>query len=380
MEHQIIHQVVGAPKYFFRKERPSAPYGVSYNVEGKKNPVRRTFATKEERDEFAIALENMTRVDEFNAFEWKRWINLKAECRQLGYESPEDALARLASLPRKARKAVTLRKMCDEFIHDRQFRQDASKDYLSHLRTVLFDRFCATFGDETPASSISRDQLQDWIDQVSDNAVTQRNYRNYVRAAYRFGLEQLQAVDSIPTEGLRLKRVRKQTKPILPIDDAKKLFSANKAERETCALLALRAFAGIRAASMSRLEPQEIRLKDHEIYMPVEKFKTENTHLITDSLAFPNLWPWLERANLKAMCALDQKHQEFLIAGAFRKAGIKKEKNVMRYSALTYRCALDGHSGVASELAGHRQATEIWDSYKGVATKRDAQAYGKILP
>lgn len=364
-------KVVGRPKAFLRKDRKAKPYGVRYRFEGGKY-IRRFFETPDQRSEFMAELRSGSSLGSFDAIEWQRWLHIKHTCERLGV-SPESAIAQWQTFARaKVTVAPPLGELVDQYIATKG---NKSKDYRQHLEAVLKRQLVPVFGADKNIAAIARPDLQKWLDSGNKHAMTYRNHRAYVRGLMIWAKEQGYIAEVLQT---RAPDIKAETPEALTADQAVALFAANAHLPEVAAALALAAFAGIRAASIARIEAAEIRVAEKQIYLPAEKFKTGRAHLIEG--APENLWVWLARADLDDLCSWSERKHRHELTNAYKRADITPPKNALRHSFATYKCALDGSAEKASYILGHTNPAEIWQSYKGIATKADAERYFAILP
>lgn len=364
-------QIVSRPYLFERKDRKAKPYGVRFKLKNGKY-LRRFFTDEFQRADFIREHRVGAEVSSFNAAEWQRWLYLKSLCARYD-TTPEAVIGQWeATGAGKIIKAPDLAKLVSQYIATKDNR---SKDYRKHLESVLVRQMVPHFGADCNIAAITRDELQTWLDRGEKHPTTYRNHRAYVRGLMHWAHDQGYITDVLKT---RAPEILPKTPAALTVKQVAHLFEANKEYPEACAMLAIGAFAGLRSANIARLKSDEVRLRERQIFIPADKFKTGRSHLIEGAPA--NLWKWLNAEKVKAVCAWSSRQQRHILDGCYVRAGITPPKNALRHSFATYKCALDGSAEKASYILGHTNPAEIWQSYKGIATKADAKRYFAIVP
>ncbi|MDP0495231.1 MAG: hypothetical protein Q7Q73_03385 [Verrucomicrobiota bacterium JB024] len=365
--------IVGRPYFYERKDRVKGRYCVRLTLKNGKKVVR-SFAAEHERADFAREMRVGAIDGSFSAAEWQRWLHLKATCERHGM-SPESLLAYAVEAHVSA--PVKTKPLGEVYAEFYDAKSDKSTDYVSHIKSAIGNNLVPVLGAERQIDTISKSELEQWLSTPEIGPVTRRNRRAYLRAFFGYAHEKGYVLKS-PAAGLAVPEHRKKTPGILTPDQMKALMRANAEYPEVCAYLALGAFAGLRSSSIERLEPEEIRIKDRQLFFPAEKFKTGRSHLIEH--APENLWPWLERVTLEDAFPIEHRKYLYARSEANKRAGLTPPHNALRHSFATYKCALDGAAEKASYIMGHSNPAEIWQSYKGIATKAAAKEWFDILP
>lgn len=357
-------------KTFIRHDRKRSPFGLTWMQDGRQ--IRKFFPSEAARREYIRSHQLGIADEAFSAAEWQRWLSLKQACAALN-TTPEAAVAAWRSTPHlRNAHPMTLAELVAAFYDSRS---DKSDDYRLHLRKALKRELVGALGADRDIASIERRELERWIAACSSHPRTQGNHISYLKSLFNFAVQSERLAVS-PAANLQKPKVPKKEPGTLSPEQMRALLEAS--DENTAALFALQAFAGLRTSSVARLERHEIRLEEKQIVIPAEKFKTETRQLIE---GLPeNLWPWLERADLKQLCSLSKRQQASLRDRAYILTGIHPPHNALRHSFATYHCALYSSADRASYLMGHTNPGEIWSSYKGIATKADAQKYFAIVP
>jgi integrase len=274
--------------------------------------------------------------------------------------------------------------------------------YRKHVEAHLSD-----FADNMDAEhvhEVTHQMIAKYILGMPYKPVTKRHYKRSIGGAYAWWIEQCWAMDN-PAKKVRTPEVVTPEPGILTVEETEALFRANeKVDPEICGLLALGAFAGIRASAISKIDYDEIDFNQRGIHTPAEKTKKRRRQWIE---GLPdNLWEWLERTPCSAF---ELTHRQFMHrrSEALKRAGLlieaddiayenrKREergeprvkwkpkcppKNCFRHSFATYHVALHRDPGKTALIMSHRNQQILFQHYLGIATKEQAERYFQILP
>lgn len=274
--------------------------------------------------------------------------------------------------------------------------------YRKHVEAHLRD-----FADNMAAENVhevTHQMIAIYILGMPYKPVTKRHYKRSIGGAYAWWIEQGWAMDN-PAKKVRTPEVVTPEPGILTVEETEALFRANeKVDPEICGLLALGAFAGIRASAISKIDYDEIDFNQRGIHTPAEKTKKRRRQWIE---GLPdNLWKWLERT---PSSAFELTHRQFMHrrSEALKRAGLlieaddiayenrKREergeprvnwkpkcppKNCFRHSFATYHVALYRDAGKTALIMSHRNQQILFQHYLGIATKEQAKRYFQIHP
>jgi integrase len=207
----------------------------------------------------------------------------------------------------------------------------ASDRYLGDLKSRL-GRFADAF--RTSVSSVSRADIQSWLDDLPVGPQSYRNYRTVIHTLFEFCLARQYVMDN-PVEGIEQPKVRQGDKAIYTPAEMKALL--NGAERDMIPFLAIGGFAGLRTNEIERLEWRDVT--DSSIIVTAGKAKTGSRRIV----------PMTE--NLKAILApfrdlsgmvWPKSHDDLYNAQQklAQSVGIKWKANGLRHSYASYRLAL----------------------------------------
>jgi len=244
----------------------------------------------------------------------------------------------------------------------------ASDRYLGDLKSRL-GKFSDAF--RTSVSSVSRADVQSWLDSLPVGPQSYRNYRTVIHTLFEFCLARQYVIDN-PVEGIEQPKVRQGDKAIYSPGEMEALLKV--ADKEMVPFLAIGGFAGLRTSEIVRLEWSEVT--DSAIIVTAGKAKTGSRRIV----------PIAE--NLKAILVpyrnLSGKvwpHSHNDLSNAQKKlalrAGLKWKANALRHSYASYRLALiQNEAQVAHELGN--SATVVHRHYKELVTDVKARKWFDI--
>lgn len=370
------------------REGRKKPHEARWWINGR--PRSKFFATKKERDRFVLDFTRELAQHGSEVFQFDK-------ARQRQYREAERLLPGFNPMEVvrfwMEHHQSTERILMQEGVH-RYLRQmelaGLSQEYRQHTRTLL-NRFCGDHGERV-VSAITSDQITEFVHGLPYAPITKRHARSYLSAAFksfvRHGWLSRNPVAAVP-----MPKVELNEPGILTTGETEKLFRANeKTDPAICGLLALGAFAGMRASAIERLSYDELDFERRSILTRASKTKKKRRHYIH---GLPdNLWGWLEQTPRKAF-ELTPRQIRHRRTRAFKRAGlldsksparplgvesIKPPKNCLRHSFVSYHVALQCNPGQTALLISHRNQNVLWDHYLGVAKQEDAAHYFNILP
>ncbi len=294
----------------------------------------------------------------------------------------------------KAKRVLTLWNACDEYLVDMFEHEKMGKDHLRHIRRVL-EVLVEKFGHRR-VEDIRRDEIEDWLEELPFAAITKKNYRSAVSAAWKWFLKndlaEKNIVKLVDCPDVELGEIG-----ILTVEETEQLFRVNeKIDPEVCGLMALGLFAGMRTSAISKVEYDEITMREG-ILTPAEKTKKNRRNYIEN---LPdNLWAWLERT---PKSAFGWEHRKWTKRKetALRRAGLlvngdqlkKPDKNgiipekkipphnAFRHSFASYHVAWKRDFQDTALIMSHQGTEILFKHYRGVAKKEDADRYFNIYP
>ena len=238
----------------------------------------------------------------------------------------------------------------------------------------LFQRMAASFTGLT--SSISAPLLESWIGFGEPQNSTRVNRISVLTTFFRFARSkkwisqaQLDEILAIPKPRVELK----ESVEIYSVSDIEKVLRVAKGNG--LAALAIGAFAGLRSTEISKLDWKEIRFDQCVIEVKARNAKTRQRRLVPIS---ENLRAWLEPLKQSEGPIV---RQVDLIAqtAAFKTAGIRRLKNGLRHSYISYRIGLTGDIPRTSLECGNSPSI-IQKHYLELVTKPQGIAWFSVVP
>lgn len=265
-----------------------------------------------------------------------------------------------------------------DFIASRKA-EEASDYYLRDLRLRL-GKFSERFGDR-PASSITRKDVEGWLDSLGVGAVTRANVLRNVKALFSWA-EDREIIASNPAARVKVKKPKVEKAPeIFTPEEAEALLDAAQSEEagggKMVPYFALGIFAGIRPEELKRLRWEEIDLEGGFIEITAGKSKTAQRRLVDIS---PNLAEWLF-AFPGVSGAVAPPNVTKLRRAAMKAAGIRRwPVDVMRHSFISYHLARGKDAAETALQAGHKGTDMIFRHYREIVKPKEAEAFWGIVP
>lgn len=371
-----------------------SPFGVRWSIDGKR--YSRFFKTEQEQDNLVREMEpffNKSRIDILKLDSITIGEVLQID-RDRGETSFRD-MWEFWKKHHKVQEVLTVFDACNRYIKDMKAKGENSMPYILHARKIL-ERFCESFGERL-VENITRIDLEDWLAALPFCAVTKKNYRSTLRAAWSF-FERHELIGKNIAQKLQCQKIIAKEIEFLTVEEAERLMRANeKVDPEVCGLLALSMFAGMRTSAVCRVAYEEIDFQQRGILTPAEKTKKGRRNYIEN---LPdNLWAWLERTPETAFGWTERKWEKRKET-AYRRAGLlftksdveklikqgKKvarrvpPKNALRHSFASYHVAWKRDFHDTALILSHRGTDILFQHYKGNARKEDAERYFNIFP
>jgi integrase len=253
-------------------------------------------------------------------------------------------------------------------------------------RLAVFEQ---TFG-ERQLGAITRTEIEEWLRDLhavsSAAALSARSKKNYlitVRTFFNWGASKGYRTSENPAANISTPKIDWKSPAILTVEEARKLIVAASTEQggRLLATVALGLFAGIRTNEITRLDWQAIDLGEGIITIGSEIAKKRRLRVLE---LMPACKKWLARCREKSGRVAPGKFNERW-AKLVKKAGFpdwrENRSNAMRHSFGSYHYALHSDAAKTSAMLGHRASDQVlFDSYRSLARKKDAEAYFAIMP
>ena len=344
-----------------------------YYVNGKR--VRKFFHTRDEAQTFVDQIETLmenlgTRATQID----QRFHVMAIECHDL-LAPYGKTLADATQFYRKHLEAVqrscTLNELVISFLQGKESERNGHR-YLRDLRNRL-KHFQNIFGQQIIAT-ITSQQCDDWLRRLPLAPGSRNNYRRVLNTFFSYAVKRGYCTDNPMTHVANAKVIDKPVEVLTPEQTENLLRNASE---ELLPWIAIGAFAGLRAAELSRLDWKEIHLERNFIEVSAAKSKTASRRLVT---ILPNLHSWLApRAQTQGAIMLPNLGEKMK---ALRKvAGIDHwPQNGLRHSYASYHLAKFQDAAALALQMGHKTTSMLFAHYREVVTPQDAEKYWNILP
>lgn len=371
--------------------------------------IRKQFRTLEQAKEYAELQykgKEAEGLDFFKATDEERnqFANLVPKLREAGIslqEAVDFALPRL----RPAGGDKTFSAIVEEMRKSKtaRLKRGAIRDYSERTFRIQSERIVEEFG-EIKAKDLTLDEVQAWLGGVDLAPRTMKNYLNCLSEILRYAIARQYTKDNILdrlTESDRQEIYGKseESEPeILTPLEAERLLNAalEHPELDLLGAVTLGLFCGLRTEELKKLEWKDVRMDEGFVTVGSTVAKKRRIRNVTLS---PTAIKWLtccqdRTGELTRSSSFSDYHKRFtrlLKHAKFTEqykddAGKEKErvvwkKNSMRHSFGTYHFALYSDSIKTSNELGHKQGDNVlFEHYRALATKKQAEAYFGIVP
>jgi len=258
------------------------------------------------------------------------------------------------------------------------------------LRNRL-DIFAQTFGERL-IKDLTQTEIEHWlcdlrgISDKSAEGLSARSKKNYlitVRTLFNYAISKGCRGGENPASKISTPKIDWEAPTILTVDEAAKLLKAaqNEQKGRLLASVVLGLFAGIRSTEIMRLDWSAIDLDEGILTIGPQIAKKRRLRVLE---LMPNCIAWLktikERSGRVAPGKYTVRWAEFVKAAGFPDWG-ENRSNAMRHSFGSYHYALHSDAAKTAAMLGHRDNDQVlFDSYRSLARKKDAEAYFGIIP
>jgi integrase len=295
-----------------------------------------------------------------------------AECKRLlGSRSLLAAVTEHVERTRGVQTEVTVPAAAEEFLKAKK--QDGSSTrYLAQLRSDI-GRFAA----DLPGAilSIKSHDIDQWLRRLGGAPRTRNTTHTSLRTFFSWAKSRSYLPRSEETAAEAVAKVRvgdTETEIFTPEQMAKILEAA---PAELVPFIVLGAFAGLRAAEITRIEWSAIDLERRFITIRAGQAKTASRRIVPVSA---NLRAWLLPHVGEGMVVPSAETYRKVTCLA-RRLGIRWPHNVLRHSFISYRIAKVKNANEVALEAGNSPAV-IFKHYRELATEAQADAWFAIRP
>ncbi|MFA6285990.1 MAG: phage integrase SAM-like domain-containing protein [Opitutaceae bacterium] len=303
------------------------------------------------------------------------------------------SLSQAAALAKKHHRPsagqFTVRQIVDKLLAEKEA-ENLRQRSLGDLRNRL-DIFCQSFG-EHQIKDVTHTDFEQWLRDLrgisakSSEGLSARSKKNYlvtIRTFFNYAIAKGYHGTENPTANISTPKIDWQLPSILTVKESHRLLTAARSEQKGKLLPAviLGLFAGIRSNEITRLDWSAIDLDEGILTIGPEIAKKRRLRVLE---LMPNCIAWLKtipnRQGRVAPAKFPMRWTVFVKKAGFPDWG-ENRSNAMRHSFGSYHYALYSDAAKTSAMLGHRTNDQVlFDSYRSLARKKDADEYFGILP
>jgi len=348
------------------------------NVSASGKRERRFFETKAEAQTFAQ--QERTRLENFGrksttltpgqleeaamAFERIARFGVSLNTVISEFEQRHDARA----------KSVTFKAMFERF---QETKKNKSEEYRRDLKYTL-PRFPKLH--DLMACDITAKTIEPELAGMTPSA---RNaFMRYLRAAFNYGIDQ-EWLSVNPIDKLGFEDVGRGEAQVLTPAQASALIAASLEDLELLPYHVIACFAGVRPKELSRLDWEQVNLKEKHIEIRYGASKTGGRRIIEME---PNLEAWLKHYIRLGGSTAGKVTPTERLRDRLRDIRTAAKitpwvQDVMRHSYASYHLQKHGDLTKLVMALGHRDDPKmLWEHYHRAVKKSDAAAFWKIVP
>lgn len=265
----------------------------------------------------------------------------------------------------------TVKEVMDEMLAEKESkgREPAT---LQELRFRLA-KFEQSF--RCPIASITKSDVQEWLDNLHTSGRNVVNYRAKVSALFNYAWRHDYVLTN-PVQNTERPECENGKVEIYTPDELRKLIAG--ASKDFRPSLCIGAFAGLRASELLRLQWADVRLDRLHIVASAKKRGTPSRRIVP---ILPNLAKWLAPYANKTGQVWKEDAVSFSAAkqDTATAAEVEWRHNALRHSFISYRlAAIKDTAEVALEAGNSPQM--IFRHYRELVTPAEATAYFSIAP
>jgi integrase len=274
----------------------------------------------------------------------------------------------------------TVAQAVDEYIKDAEDNGLRPKSVLS-IRYRLA-KLVADHGDK-PINEITNKEANNWIGKLPLSPMSQKHHRTITHGLFNFAIDREYYHAENPFQVRKLRRknhIDEKLPESMPWGDVQKIMSAAvEHEPSIVPALAVGFFAGLRTAEVCQLEWSQVDLQARRITVLPHVAKRRRARYVTIE---DNLFAWLQTyRQAEGFVAPQSHHWRVRLDTVREKAGVAWPHNSMRHSYASNHLVRYGDAvRTAFQLGHHRDTSMLFEHYRALITKEDAEAYWKIIP
>ncbi len=246
--------------------------------------------------------------------------------------------------------------------------------YLKDLRLRLA-KFSETF--QVDISTVTTPDVQRWLDRLPVGPQSSKNYRTVLGTLFSFaesrgyvmaGSNPVAKVERVKSNGSKIE--------IFTPDEISRLLAASSPE--FLPVVAIGAFAGLRAAETERLDWRDVDLAGNFIHVSAEQSKTGSRQLVP---IVANLAAWLAPYAKRTGQVFNPKPLDLQAArtACVEASGVAWKPNALRHSFASYRLAETQNAAQVALEMGNSPAV-VFKHYRELVKPSAAKAWFAIAP
>jgi site-specific recombinase XerD len=213
------------------------------------------------------------------------------------------------------------------------------------------------------------------------NATSRATFIRHLKVLFNFAIKKgyatLNPFSSIqaPKKAANNSRLK-----VMTVESVIKLlqFAYTKGYKSECAALVLIFFCGVRVDEVDRVTWDQIKLDDEPPVIVLDETKANRRRVNTLPA---NAVEWLKELHPKdGKGKLTAENYEGRMRYLRKKAKAEYKQNSARISFASYHVAMHEDAAKTSLLLGHQSPALLWNTYRAMVTKSEAERYWKITP
>jgi integrase len=274
----------------------------------------------------------------------------------------------------------TVKAAVDEYIKDAEdngLREKSIQSIRYRLAKLVADK------GAQPINEITNKEADNWIGKLALSPMSRKHHRTIAHGLFNFAIdrEYYHAENPFQVRKLRRKNHTDEKLPeSMPWGDVQKIMSAAvEHEPSMVPALAVGFFAGVRTAELCQLEWSQVDLQARRITVLPHVAKRRRARYVTIE---DNLLAWLQAYRQAAGFVAPQGEKWRSRLDTVReKADVTWPHNAMRHSYASNHLVRYGDAArTAFQLGHHADTSMLFEHYRALITKEDAEAYWKIMP
>ncbi len=225
-----------------------------------------------------------------------------------------------------------------------------------------------------PIASITKSEIQKWLDGLNTSKRNVVNYRGKVSALFNWAFRRGYTLNN-PVGLTECPECENGHIEIYTPSELQKLLSA--ASKDVLPCLCIGAFAGLRTSEIQRLTWESVNLARGHLVASAKKRGTPSRRIVPIP---PNLAQWLAPYTDRTGNVWSDETDYFdAQQGTAKASGVEWKKNALRHSFISYRMAVVQDTAKVALEAGNSPQM-VFRHYRELVSPEDAAAWFSIAP